>query len=462
MLSLNKFKTYSKMKKPAAMKSFFFALFVLFACFQLNAQNLKTPTLSPFSEIKQEVGLTEITLSYSRPSAKGRVVMGELAPYGEIWRTGANASTKLTFSEEVKVGGNDLPAGTYALYTIPGEQIWTIIIHKKTNMRSIAGGQVKPENDAFRFTVKPIYNPITVETFTMQFVDITTNFCQVQLSWENTIVKFPIEVEVGSKIEAQMAELMKNPEKIPHRNYFRAAEYYLHNKIDLDQSMKWIDAAMAISENNYRYGLLKSKIYNAQGDQAKAISTVKIANEWATEAENSNYMKQTRLYLTSLEGAKEVLPSESPYAEDVASLDNILKALYASISGEKGEPRDWDRFRYLFIKEARLMPSGKDQAGKLGYNIFSPNGYATMAGDWLEENGFYEIEISREVVEYGSLVHAYSTYESYNSKKDEAPFARGINSIQLMNDGNRWWIISIYWLAETEDLPLPKEYLPKK
>src|SRR5690606_18736882 len=105
-------------------------LFALFLTLCLQAQNLNVPTLSPITEIKQEVGLTAIGLSYSRPSANGRVVFGELVPYGEVWRTGANAATKLTFTEEVKVAGNPLPAGTYALYTIPGLQEWTIIIHK--------------------------------------------------------------------------------------------------------------------------------------------------------------------------------------------------------------------------------------------------------------------------------------------------------------------------------------------
>ncbi len=438
----------------------------LFTISQLVSQNLKTPTLSPFSEIKQEVGLTEITLSYARPSAKGRAVMGGLVPYDETWRTGANASTKLTFTEDVKIAGNNLPAGTYALYTIPNQNEWTIIIHKKTNMRSIAGGKVKAENDAFRFTVKPISNPVGVETFTMQFTDLTTNSCHVQLSWENTIVKFPIEVEVGSKIEAQMAELMKAPDKISHRTYFRAAEYYLHNKVDLNQAMEWIDAALAKSENNFRYGLLKSKIYNAQGNQEKAISTVKTANKWATAAKNSNYMEQTRVYLAGLEegsGAPTDDDAKSTkYIEDVASLDNILDALYASISGEKGVLRDWDRFRNLFIPEARLMPSSKNQEGKVGYRIMSPDEYVARSGKWLEENGFHEVEISREEVEYGSLVHVFSTYESYRSKADEKPFARGINSIQLMNDGERWWVIQIYWLGETEALPLPAEYLPKK
>ena len=399
-------------------------LLFLFSCLHLSGQGLKTPTLSPYSEIKQEVGLTEISLSYARPSAKGRLIFGELVPFGQIWRTGANASTKLTVSEQVKVAGNNLPAGIYALYTIPGPREWTIIVHKKTDMRSIAGDRVKPENDAFRFKVRPIRNLLPVETFTIQFTDITTNGCHLQLSWENTIIKFPIEVEVDAKIEAQMATLLQEPEKVPHRVYFRAAEYYMHNKKDLDQAMEWIDAALAKSASNYRYGLLKAKIYSAMGKKEQAISTVKTAYKWAEEKGSSNYMGQTSTYLASLENPA---PSGdlNSYADDVSSLDNILKALYASISGEKGEKRDWDRFNYLFTEEARLIPSSKNREGKVGYRILTPEEYVQTSGSWLEENGFYEVEISREVEEYGSLVHVFSTYESYRSKKDEKTLCTG-------------------------------------
>lgn len=447
------------------MRNYLMAFLCLYAFTFIEAQNLKVPTLSPFSEIKQEIGLTEISLSYARPSAKDRTVMGQLVPYGEMWRTGANASTKITVSETVKIAGNELSAGTYALYTIPERDEWTIIIHKKTNFRSIAGGRVKPENDAFRFKVTPIHNPLKVETFTIQFTDVHTKGGNIQLSWENTIVNLPVEVEVDTKIEAQMAELLKTPENVGHRVYFRAAEFYLHNHKDLNQSMEWIDAALAKSENNFRYGLLKAKIFTAQGNKTQAINTVKTAYDWAKAADNQNYMGQTSLYLSELEG-NTVQPinalSIDNYVEDTKSIDNILGALYDVISGEKGVERDWSRFKNLFVADAQLMPSGKNKAGKVGYRLFTPQGYIDNAGKFLVENGFYEVEISRKVEEYGSLVHAFSTYESYHSKAEEQPFARGINSIQLMNDGDRWWVISIYWLGESEELPLPEKYLRKK
>lgn len=258
------------------------------------------PTLSPASEIIQEVGLTKISLSYARPSAKGRVVFGELVPYGETWRTGANASTKITFTEDVKIDGKDLEAGTYAIYSIPNKREWTIIIHNKTDMRSIAGNKVQEENDAFRFQVVPKHNPVKVETFTIQFTDITTSTCNVALSWENTIVKIPIEVNVDAKIDAQIAKLMEDPENVSHRTYFRIAEYNLHNDRDLGQALMWIKEALNRSPKNYRYGLLQSKIYLAKGDLKLGIDTVKKAHQWAVTAGNANYEEQTRVYLKSI------------------------------------------------------------------------------------------------------------------------------------------------------------------
>lgn len=155
------------------------------------------------------------------------------------------------------------------------------------------------------------------------------------------------------------------------------------------------------------------------------------------------------------------LAAQDQYAEDVSSLDNILHALYAVISGDKGVERDWARFKNLFVEDARLMPSGKKKEGKTGFRIMTPDGYIESSGKWLVENGFHEVEINRKTEEYGSLVHVWSTYESYHSKADKKPFMRGINSIQLMNDGERWWVLHIYWLGESEALPLPEKYLRK-
>lgn len=155
------------------------------------------------------------------------------------------------------------------------------------------------------------------------------------------------------------------------------------------------------------------------------------------------------------------LTAQNDYSNDVNSLDNIMSTLYAVISGEKGEARDWNRFKNLFVEDARLIPSGKNQEGKINYRVMTTSDYVESAGKRLVEVGFHELEIHRKTENYGSLVHVWSTYESYHSKTEKTPFARGINSIQLMNDGNRWWILQIYWLGESKDNLLPDKYLPK-
>ena len=151
--------------------------------------------------------------------------------------------------------------------------------------------------------------------------------------------------------------------------------------------------------------------------------------------------------------------SQADYSNDVSSLDNIIEALYEVISGDKGVKRDWARFEHLFTEDARLIPTRKDTAGVTGYRILKPQEYSENSGPYLEENGFFEIEITRTTETYGSMVHIWSTYESFRSSKDTEPIARGINSIQLLNDGERWWVMQIYWLGETDDNPLPAKYL---
>ncbi len=147
---------------------------------------------------------------------------------------------------------------------------------------------------------------------------------------------------------------------------------------------------------------------------------------------------------------------------DVASLDAIMKAVYDVISGDAGQKRDWDRFRSLFHKDARLIPSGKNKDGVVGARAFTPEEYITRSSPFMEKEGFFERETARRVDQYGSIAQVFSTYESFHKKDDKTPFARGINSFQLLNDGKRWWVITIYWQGETPETPIPKEYLKSR
>ena len=154
--------------------------------------------------------------------------------------------------------------------------------------------------------------------------------------------------------------------------------------------------------------------------------------------------------------------SKETYLENVKTLNNTIETLYAVISGEKGEARDWDLFRFLFHPDAKLIPSGKNREGKIGARFITPDDYVNSSGNYLVENGFYEIELQREVDTFGNITQVFSTYESYRSKNDKEPFMRGINSIQLLNDGNRWWVLNIYWMQESDENPIPEQYLPNK
>jgi hypothetical protein len=158
-------------------------------------------------------------------------------------------------------------------------------------------------------------------------------------------------------------------------------------------------------------------------------------------------------------------PQASPAANtppanpaDVATMDAIVAALYDVISGPPG-PRNWDRFRSLFAPGARLIPTGVRPTGETGSRVLTPDDYIQRSSPLLEKNGFFEREISRRTERFANIAHLFSTYESRHAKDDAKPFARGINSIQMMNDGKRWWILTVFWQAEDDKNQLPAEYL---
>ena len=153
--------------------------------------------------------------------------------------------------------------------------------------------------------------------------------------------------------------------------------------------------------------------------------------------------------------------SIAPDKKDVSSIDGILAALYDVISGPAGQKRNWDRMRTLFIPEGRLIATGKRADGTSGKRVMSVEDYINNSGPFLEKNGFFESEIGRKTEQFGGVVHVFSTYESKKTATDEKPFMRGINSIQLWNDGTRWWVVNVFWQSETPDTPIPAKYLQK-
>jgi uncharacterized protein YfaT (DUF1175 family) len=163
-------------------------------------------------------------------------------------------------------------------------------------------------------------------------------------------------------------------------------------------------------------------------------------------------------FITNAQEIKEEAPD---YSKHVLTIDSTIETLYSVISGEKGEQRNWNLFRYLFHEDAKLIPSGINQENKTVARFMTPEEYISTSGEWLVSNGFVEMELHRETDVYGQIAQVFSTYESYQSKLDSSPFMRGINSIQMLNDGQRWWILNIYWMSENEANPIPESYLPK-
>ena len=193
-------------------------MLISFFSLSLSAQ-IRTPQPSPTTSFEQAIGLSSISMEYSRPGVKGRTVFGDLVPYGKIWRTGANASTKITFSDSVMLAGNKVEAGTYALYTIPGEKEWTVMLYNDLGLGGNVAGYDE-ENEYLRFTVKPQGFPMKVESMTFMVQNLTTNSGVLVLVWEETMVPMSIEVEVDAPVMKQISQVMAGPSA---NDYFRAA-----------------------------------------------------------------------------------------------------------------------------------------------------------------------------------------------------------------------------------------------
>lgn len=262
-------------------------IFFLFWVSLVQAQQIQMPQASPAAQISQKVGLTDVTVEYSRPSMKGRKIFGELVPFGQVWRTGANAATLLTFSTEVNIEGNKLPAGTYALYSIPGKNLWTIIISSNTKLWGAVG--YDQSDDLMRFMVKPGKTGQRYETMEINFVDMTDTGASLAIKWENTRVKFRIETEVDDIVMSQIQELVIDQQPQNPGLYYQAANYYFTNNKDLNQAYEWITKSVD-DDPKYWTMHLKAKIELGLGKKKEAIESAQKSMEMAREAKNPDYV----------------------------------------------------------------------------------------------------------------------------------------------------------------------------
>jgi tetratricopeptide (TPR) repeat protein len=273
----------------------------------IDAQTLKTPVPSPLQKVTQGFGLSEVSLEYSRPSAKGRKVFGELVPFDKIWRTGANSATKITFGEDVTVAGQALKAGTYALYSIPGEKNWQIMFYSDFKLGGNVNGYDKA-NEVLNLSIQPDTTGGFTETFTIGFNDLANTSMVMFLKWENTKISIPITVSIDEKVMASIDAAMKDS-----RPYYQAATYYFENGKDLNKALEWVSKAAEANPQAFWVLHTKAKIQKELGDMAGAVETAKASKTIAEAAGYDEYVKMNdKLIGECLEKMPKVLPATKP------------------------------------------------------------------------------------------------------------------------------------------------------
>lgn len=275
------------------MKNTLFALLLIFgASASVNAQ-IKSPQPSPAAELEQTVGLTDLTIAYSRPGVKGRTVFGDLVPYGKVWRTGANKAVQFSTSTAITFGGKDVPAGDYALFTLPGKDKWDVILYTETE---IWGTPETWDNamEAARVTVNVKNLNDNVESFTISIDNIQngTN-ADLNISWAKTKVTVKITAPTNEIAQKSIDETMAGPSS---GDYYSAANFYLTADKEMDQAYVWIKKSIEMREGETPFWMLRrrSLIEAKLGMTKEAIATAKLSMAAAEKAGNTDYVKMNK------------------------------------------------------------------------------------------------------------------------------------------------------------------------
>ena len=271
------------------MKKITLFLFVVLVSISLEAQ-IQTPAPSPSSKLMQTVGLTDVTVDYSRPSMRGRTIFGDLVPYDKLWRTGANGYTLITFSNDVKIAGQDVKAGTYSIFTKPGAASWEVFFYTDTQ-----GGGTPSDWDESKVVAKataqafPMPEGATIESFTITIDDLTSKSANLGMMWENVYVAVPFEVHTDASVEGDIKRVLGGPSA---GDYYAAATYYSSEGKDISQANEWMDKAMSMTEKPAFWQLRQQSLIKAKaGDKKGAIATAKKSLEAAKAAGNDDYIK---------------------------------------------------------------------------------------------------------------------------------------------------------------------------
>jgi tetratricopeptide (TPR) repeat protein len=240
-----------------------------------DEKKIEFPAVSQHSVVKQRVGLTDVEVDYSRPNKNGREIFGGLVPYGKLWRTGANAPTKIKFSKAVTLGGKEIPAGEYALFTVPTANEWTIIVSKDAKVQSAA--DYKQENDAARISAKPEAIPDMIETFTIGLGDVKGASATLNFFWDKTRVPVKLTTDDVEQVSKELEAVAAGTTPLDPRTAYQAAAFYYDNNKDMNQAAKWIDQALQKNPDAYFMHYKKAQIQAKLGNKKEAVASAQKA-----------------------------------------------------------------------------------------------------------------------------------------------------------------------------------------
>ena len=271
------------------MRAFIFTILLFVGC--LGFSQINTPRFSPASEIEQMVGLTEIEIEYSRPSMRDREVFGNLVPFGKVWRTGADNSTKISFDTDVIISGKTVQSGTYSIFSIPNKESWEIIFYSDVELWGVPRDW---SDDKIVFSSTYKVNKInTVETFTISFNDLTNNDVKMNISWENTSVDIKIDVPTRSMVEKDISNVLNDNPKAS--DYYAAAVFYRQENVNLSKALLWMNKAIEMFENPRFYHYRQQSLLMAANNKfSEAIDAANKSLDDAIKADNQGYVKMNR------------------------------------------------------------------------------------------------------------------------------------------------------------------------
>ncbi|GAB3996733.1 DUF2911 domain-containing protein [Spirosoma daeguense] len=280
--------------KSSTLSTLAVASLLTFSTLSIAQAQLKIPAASPAQTTKQSFALGEITLEYSRPAIKERTVFGDLVPYDKVWRTGANATSKITFSSDVKLEGKEVKAGTYGLFTIPGKNSWEVMLSKDLALGANVG-DYKKENEVVRVQVKPTTLANKIENFTINIADIKPNSAVLEIMWDKTRVPVAITADIDQTILKNIEASLASDKPA----YFEAASYYYETNRDLKQALGWVTKATEQNPKAFWIMLLKARIELKLKEKASAIASAEKTVELATAAKNADYVKMANDLIAS-------------------------------------------------------------------------------------------------------------------------------------------------------------------